>query len=190
VTVLPIFLCLLDLVRGTPIFRETRLFAALTPINLRQENPPLFTIYSLSRFSLCSACKKTDNTRHGGGTGGYGLTDTTPARAATKSSVFDTESGFCTVNTTADGIAGAAALVPFQAARPVLLAKLATTGAVTATALLDVEAVALVPAASLGETTFAIPLAARRPDREASCALSKAFLRGFTKNPIAGAGRP
>lgn len=38
----PSFLCLPERVRGIPIFLEMRALAAERPINLFQENPPLF----------------------------------------------------------------------------------------------------------------------------------------------------
>jgi hypothetical protein len=43
----PTFRCLPERVSGIPILRESRAFAAEMPINLLQENPPLFILAPL-----------------------------------------------------------------------------------------------------------------------------------------------
>ncbi len=49
----PIFCCRPDLVKGMPVLRETRDFAALNPLSRFQEKPPLFATRTTPRSSAC-----------------------------------------------------------------------------------------------------------------------------------------
>ncbi len=48
----PSFLCLPERVRGIPIFLDIRALKADIPINLLQENPPLFMLFLTSVIRL------------------------------------------------------------------------------------------------------------------------------------------